>query len=113
MRGLKQREIENCIACSKGVGHGGHPVFMRVSLEMMVLQIGAIRRHSGLEQMLGGTKEAAVIAAVMGSDEDMAVPVHAPVEVLVCQDCAMQTPLLVLHELAAKKKSPKPNDRGA
>lgn len=96
--GLKQSEITKCIGCGQGVMHGNQLTFYRFHVDYMFADMGAIRRQSGLEQMLGGDA-AAGIAAVMGPNEDLAHQVNEHREpVLCCLSCAMGMTLAELSE---------------
>lgn len=79
---MKQDEIKNCLMCGKGVAHNQQITFYRIKIEQLVLNLPAIRRQAGLEMMLGNPQ----IAAAMGYDEDIALPVTEK-EGLVCLDC--------------------------
>lgn len=95
--GIKQREIETCVRCCKGVGHSGGLMFYRVGIERFVIDPGAVQRAHGLEQLLGGN---AHLAQVMGPDEDIAKQVWRH-EFLLCDDCAMTACVAELDECAA------------
>lgn len=82
-RNMKQTDIVPCGLCGQGVAHDGNIAFMRVTIDHMVLDLGAIRRQAGLEQMLDGH---AAIAHAMGRNEDIARCVSST-EIVVCQDC--------------------------
>jgi hypothetical protein len=95
---MKARDIKPCAICGKGVMHSGVPLFYRVKVESMGVDIAAVKRHSGLEQVFGGGQAGAVLADVMGPDPDIAKPIiEDQPAVLVCQTCALEPrPLLLL-----------------
>ncbi len=65
--------------------HSGSFLFYRLRLERLAVNLPAVQRQHGLEQFLGS----AVLADVMGPGEDIAVPLSAASEVLICEECAM------------------------
>jgi len=83
---MKQTEIKPCAACGKGVMHAGAPQFYRVTVQPHIVNVAAIQRQAGLEQVLGGN---ATIAFHMGTQEDIAQPFGEPVVMLLCQDCGI------------------------
>ena len=80
------RENADCGICGKPFGHTGLPLFWRVTVERYGVHIPAVRRQDGLANMLGNT----ALAQVMGADEDMAVPMMDPQQVVLCETCALQ-----------------------
>ncbi len=82
---MKQTEIKPCAACGKGVMHAGAPQFYQVTVQPYLVNVPAVQRQHGLEQMLGN----ATIAFHMGTQEDIAQPVGEPVVMLLCQYCAI------------------------
>jgi len=95
--GLKRSDVQNCACCRKGVAHGGNILFYQLRLARFGLDLGAVRRQQGLEQMLGGC---ARLADVMSPDEDLARPVSDELQVWVCEPCSLMHPLAVIFELA-------------
>lgn len=91
--GLKQRDLTACAVCGKGVMHDGTPTFYRIQIEHYVVDIRAVQRQCGLEQMLGG---AAALAQVMGPDDDMAKRAYAGTAI-VCQPCSLKPDLCLAH----------------
>ena len=94
---MKQTELQKCIVCNKGVMHTGLPLFYKVTFSRMGIDMGAVQRQSGLEQMLGGN---AVLANVMGTNEDIASPIHGESTVLICEECSCKP--IVLAEIAER-----------
>lgn len=95
---MKQDQIKPCLRCHKGVAHAGNITFFRVKVEQMVLNVGAIRRQSGLEMMLGSP----ALAFHMGPQEDLAQP-FTSIEGLLCQDCALEGSVIELLEQDKEK----------
>lgn len=92
---FKRTDIGPCICCGCGMMKEGNPVFYRIKLERMFLNLTAVRRQAGLEQMMGSTQ----LANIMGPDEDMAEPVFTYTG-LVCDGCAnASTSLGLLAEI--------------
>ena len=81
---MKQTDIKPCALCGKGVMHTGLPLFYRVTVERMGVDLRAVTRQHGLELMLGNP----VIAHAMGLQEDIAKPIGQAVTVAICEDCA-------------------------
>lgn len=96
---MKQREIKKCAACDQGMMHSGQITFYHVRLRHMVVNLPAVQRQSGLEQMLG---PCAFVAQHIGPDEDLAQQL-SEFEVLVCMKCAGRYPLAELGEQIANR----------
>lgn len=82
---FKQREIENCGVCGKGLAERPSVTFFyRFKVEQFILDGDAIQRHHGLELALGSAQ----LAAVMGPDRPIA---HGMGEssTLVCGTCLL------------------------
>lgn len=69
-------------------------MFYRVRVQTFILDMPAIQRQDGLENMLGGH---ALIAQIMGPDEDIAI-IADEKEMLVCAPCMMHRELGMLLE---------------
>ena len=83
---MKEKELRECAVCArcgKKIGATGLPLFWRVRIERYGLKIDALKRQQGLTMMLGGH---AILAQVMGTDEDMAEKISSK-EVTICEDC--------------------------
>lgn len=101
---MKQTEFQKCALCGQGVMHSSQITFYRVSIEHMVVNVGAVRRQAGLEMMLGSP----MLAHAMGAQEDMAKAVSPPCTVLVCQECGItqERPVASLYEAAQSPDTP-------
>lgn len=84
-RAMKQKDFKPCIRCGKGVMHTGSPLFYRVTVERMGIDVRAVQRQHGLEMMMHGN---AAIAAAMGPDDDMGLPIGPADKGLLCSNCA-------------------------
>lgn len=96
MKEKELREVAICAMCENKIGHTGLPLFWRVRIRRYGLKTDAIKRQQGLTMMLDGH---ALLAQVMGPDEDMAEKI-LETEITVCEKCAMdQTCVAALAEL--------------
>lgn len=87
MKEKELRECSTCGICGNKIGKSGMPMFWRVRIERLGLKLDAIQRQTGLAMMLGGHGG---IAAAMGPDEEMTVPLGDPVTLTVCETCCTQ-----------------------
>lgn len=94
-RAMKHKDIKPCCRCGEGVMATGLPLFYRVTIERMGVDMKAVERQSGLEMMLGGN---AMLANVMGVDADIAVPIGDAQTGLLCNKCLLD-PHLTVGEL--------------
>ena len=86
---MKEEELRKyavCGLCRKKIGEASFPTFYRVTLERFMLDPSAIYRQTGFAMMLGGN---ALLAQVMGRDEEMAVPIMDKESFTVCEDCSI------------------------
>ena len=83
MKETELRKHADCSVCEKPIGASRSPLFWRMTLE----RFGAM-----LESMR--------LAQVMGTDDDMAVPMQEPVVVTVCETCAAKP--VSVYELGLK-----------
>ncbi len=91
-KGMTHREVTPCAFCGKGVGHGNQILCTRVRVTRLAVNIGAVRRQTGLEMMIGA------LAQHMGPDEKVLVELEPEVTLLVCDACAMDRLVVQLHE---------------
>lgn len=85
---MKQHELcrfSTCALCKRRIGECRSPLFWRVRVERWGIRLDALRRLTGLEMMMGSP----ALAAVMGTDEDLAQPMIEPVTFAVCEECAL------------------------
>jgi hypothetical protein len=83
MGGLKRNELQKCRVCERGVMHSGQIMFYRMTVEHHVVDLGAVQRLNGLEQMISP-----VLASVMGPNEDLSKTLDKPSTFLLCVECA-------------------------
>lgn len=79
---MRRSDIRPCDICKGTLGL--NPVRLRV--ERHIVDIGAAQRAMGLEMQFGGGTQGAVLAAIMGPDEDLTIPIPS-FDILVCADC--------------------------
>lgn len=96
---LKQRDIVHCVCCRQGVVHSGSITFYRLRLTRYFVDMQAVQRQLGLEQMMGPTS---FVAGVLGPDEDLALPVGTECEVLLCDACASKMVPMMVFEMAGE-----------
>jgi hypothetical protein len=89
---IKQRDLQPCRLCGRGVMHAGAVTFHRVTVERFVVNVPAVRRQHGLELMVGP------LAQFMGPDRDLAQS-HDDLRhmALVCETCAAALQLSVFE----------------
>jgi hypothetical protein len=93
--GMKEEELRKnavCSWCGKKIGHTGIPFFWTLSIDRWGLDKGALDRNKGLAQFFNGN---ALLARVMGPDEDMAHKMIDTVHLTICEDC-IDKPLILL-----------------
>ena len=109
MKEKELRECATCAVCGNKIGQSGLPMFWRVRLERHGVKLDAVRRQSGLTALLGGSAE---LAAVMGADEDMTMPMMDPVTLTVCEDCCTKDVCIAqLAEMGTANKEIYPKEQ--
>lgn len=87
---MKESELRkhlNCSICNNKILATGIPMFWKVTIERLGIDIAAVQRQQGLTMMLGGN---ASLAMVMGADEEMTKPISDAVEITVCETCCIK-----------------------
>jgi hypothetical protein len=82
---MKHKDFKPCHLYGKGVMHAGHPLFLRISVDRLGVDMNAVRRAHGLEMTMGGN---GLLANVMGPDEDLAKVIDGQHDMLICGACA-------------------------
>ena len=98
---MKEKELRKhaiCSLCREKILAGGIPLFYRVTIERFGVRLSAVERQQGLTMMLSGS---AVLAAVMGPNEDMAQSLMEPLVLTVCENCSTERrdPIAALAEI--------------
>jgi len=96
---MKHRDFKPCCLCGKGVMHAGHVLFLRLSIERLGIRADRVQRAYGMELLMGGN---ALLANVMGPDEDLAEVIDSQQNLLVCGSCLDKHPVLYLMLLGEK-----------
>lgn len=81
---MKPNELKPCALCKKGLMHSGVPLFYRVTVEVMGVDVQAVRERQGLAMMLGSGP----LAEVFAPTSEVANRVTEPDVLLVCHGCA-------------------------
>lgn len=100
MPGLKEdevRAIAQCASCDQPVGRSG-PIFFRVTVEQIILDVVQCQRQHGLAVYL----QSASLAAIMGTNEDLA-KISDTSRVGICMSCAAELRRLDVYAILAKK----------
>jgi len=82
---LRKRAI--CASCGKPIGHAGLPIFWTLKIERHGVKRDAVVRQDHLTGMLGGN---ALLANIMGPNEEMTEPLMEPVEITLCEPCSLE-----------------------
>ena len=85
---LKESELRKhatCALCRRKIGQTGLPLFYLVSIERHGVDMAAVNRQSGLEQMLGNC---ASIAQAIGPNEDMTAMLMDRGTITICEPCS-------------------------
>lgn len=91
--GMNRTDFKPCAKCGKGVMHTGLPLFYRVRIERMGIDLNAVRTQHGLELMLGSP----AIADVFSPHNAIANPIpDSLVEVLICETCSMEDTMIAV-----------------
>ncbi len=97
MKATELKKHATCSLCRNPILSSGLPLFWRVTIEHLAVDIGAVNRQYGLGTMLGSH----ALAATMGPDEDVAKPIVDQTQITVCQHCSLasELPVMVLAEI--------------
>lgn len=101
---MKRDDLQKCVLCDNGVMRGNQLTFSRVTIERLVVDVRAVQRRDGLENVFGGGSVGARLAGVMGTDEDLAKSLGKK-EFLVCDRCGSldEVSILELNEREPRK----------
>lgn len=87
---MKAEELKPCAFCGKGMMHSGVPLFYRLTVEHMGIDVREVQRASGMEQFMGNN----VALARVFHDPEIAKRVGDQHTALVCQSCALEPHML-------------------
>ncbi len=108
---MKADQITKCCGCGKGVAHTGLSIFFQLKVQRFGFDRKAVQRRHGLEEFFGGGQGGAVLAHVMGADEDLAKQLEDEQRSLVCMDCALKPiPLAQMLEQIIERQEGRKDD---
>lgn len=81
--GMRAGELQPCALCGQGVMHNGVPLFWRIELQRLGVDLAAARQVAGMETFFGNVALARVF-----TDPEIASPVGEARTILVCESCA-------------------------
>jgi hypothetical protein len=93
MKESELRKHTKCSKCDKPIMHTHLPLFWTGEFKRYGIKMDVVKRQDGLTAMLGGD---AVLAQVMGTDEDMA-QLMCSKNITLCETCAL--PIMELVEI--------------
>ena len=98
---MRADEVKACALCKRGVCAGGHLTFHRIRFERLGVDRKAINERIGLHHLFQGNASPEIIEA-FAPTPDVAILVHEPASILVCEECANERAecLILLAELA-------------
>lgn len=98
---MQANQVTPCALCGKGLCAEGAITFYRVRVERYIVDTKAVNERIGLQAIFGGRASPQLIEALAPST-DVAVLIHEPASVLVCESCAVveQTCVARLNEHA-------------
>lgn len=100
MKEKELRENSICCLCNKPIGSSGLPLFWTVKVERHGIKMDVVRRQDGLTAMLGGN---AMLAQVMGADENMTETMLGPINLTLCESCAMESDIVAQAFIKAEE----------
>lgn len=83
---IQPRDIRNCDLCGEKLCRTQIPLFWRVHIERMAIDLKVARQLEGLSMLIGSS----VIAEAMAPSNDLVVPLGEASELMVCDPCAMK-----------------------
>lgn len=110
---LKRDDIRPCDLCGNKLCATGVPLFYRVRIERIGVDLNAVRQLDGLTMFFRG---AAAIADAFAPSTDIAKPLQeTPDELLICDACAVRDrePIMALTEIASTRKEAREKEKGA
>ncbi len=96
MKEIELRKHAKCSICKNLIGHTGLPIFWTIKIEHFGIDMKAVKRQDGLAALL----ENPYLAHVMGPNEEMTQSLIEPVELTICEKCALEQHMIA--ELAER-----------
>lgn len=87
---MKEKELRQhakCSICSNSIGATGLPLFWTVIITRHGIKLDAVQRQDFLAGFLGNSE----LARVMGTDEHLTEIMLGPVELTLCEKCALES----------------------
>lgn len=82
---MSSRDIRPCDLCGKKLCHTGLPLFWRVRIERMAIDMKVAQQLDGLSMFLGSSR----MAEAFAPSTEFVKPMHEPDELLICEECAL------------------------
>lgn len=82
---MSLRDIRPCDLCGKKLCHTQLPLFWRVRIERMAIDLQVAQQLEGLSMLLGSSR----MAEAFAPSTDLVKPIDQPDELLVCEQCAL------------------------
>lgn len=101
MKEKELREFAKCSVCHEGVGK--YYRFFKVTIEEFMLDPKALERQQGLTAFLGGSNVGAVLANIMGPNEDLALSTEI-IKISVCDNCALKNKGINIYRIMEEKQ---------
>lgn len=96
---MKLSQIDKCACCGEGLMAGSWLIFYKTEVTTETVDLKAIQRAHGMENLMGGN---VALARAMGVDEQIAVPMAVKTG-YVCYGCATNLDFMsVLEKLKEK-----------
>lgn len=101
---MQASEVRPCDLCGEGLCKEGGVTFHRVVLHRLGLDFEALQERAALHLLFQG-KASPELIEVFATKPDVAVLIHEPAELLVCETCACteNVSIAALAEIAHKK----------
>jgi hypothetical protein len=81
---VKASELRVCDLCGQGLMKSGLPLFYKLTIERMAVDMRAVTERHALEMLVGS----GTLAEVFAPTADIASPIHEANTLLVCEPCS-------------------------
>jgi hypothetical protein len=82
---MSLRDIRPCDLCGRKLCHTQLPLFWRIRIERMAIDLKVAQQLEGLSMFLGSSQ----MAEAFAPSTDLVKPMDQPDELLVCEHCAL------------------------